>query len=245
MHGTGGEGDGPGPMRQLPLGVRIPDRAVFASFLPARDRQAVEHLKALALQALPGPVWLCGGGGCGKTHLLQATCVLASEHVRSGYFPLRELGALGSGALEGLGDLDCICLDDVDCVAGSASWERVLFNLHRELEERGGRLVAAARLAPLEIGWSLPDLGSRLSASSIYRLQGLKETELTRALELRARLRGLELPAETARWLERRFPRDMRALYELLDELDEASLVQRRRLTVPFLRAVLARHGIA
>jgi chromosomal replication initiation ATPase DnaA len=31
----------------------------------------------------------------------------------------------------------------------------------------------------------------------------------------------------------------MRALYEILDTLDEASLVAQRRLTVPFIRSVL------
>ena len=44
---------------------------------------------------------------------------------------------------------------------------------------------------------------------------------------------------ETWRWLQRRFPRDMRRLYELLDTLDEAALAAQRRLTVPFIREVL------
>ena len=231
-------------MRQLPLGVRFADRAVFASFLPGRDRHAVEYLKELGGGSTTANAWLCGPTGSGKTHLLHATCVLASERARAGYFPLRELGPLGTGALEGLSELDCICVDDVDAVAGDASWERVLFNLHRELEERGARLVAAARSPPALIAWHLADLGSRLTASTVFQLQGLEESQLTRALELRARVRGLELPADTARWLERRFPRNMRALYELLDELDEAALVHRRRLTVPFIRSVLAKHGI-
>ncbi|MGH8133078.1 MAG: HdaA/DnaA family protein [Steroidobacteraceae bacterium] len=54
-----------------------------------------------------------------------------------------------------------------------------------------------------------------------------------------ARLRGLELPDETWQWLRRRYPRDMRALYELLDTLDEAALSAQRRLTIPFIREVL------
>ena len=59
-----------------------------------------------------------------------------------------------------------------------------------------------------------------------------------------ARLRGLELPDETWQWLQRRLPRDMRSLYELLDTLDEAALAAQRRLTVPFIRDVLrARRG--
>jgi DnaA-homolog protein len=52
-------------------------------------------------------------------------------------------------------------------------------------------------------------------------------------------LRGLELPVETWHWLQRRFPRDMRTLYELLDTLDVAALAAQRRLTVPFIREVL------
>jgi DnaA family protein len=67
----------------------------------------------------------------------------------------------------------------------------------------------------------------------------LDEREQQEALQLRARLRGFELPEETSRWLQRRFPRNMRALYEILDTLDEAALVAQRRLTVPFIRSVL------
>lgn len=232
-------------MRQLPLGIRVPDRAVFASFLAGRDAQAVEHLKSLAQGTAAGAAWICGPSGVGKTHLLQATCVLASERLRAGYLPLRELGPLGSGALEGLTELDCLCLDDLDAVAGSAEWERALFGLHREMEEREGRVVAAAQAPPTLIEWALKDLGSRWAASAVFQLRSLEESELTHALQLRARARGLELPDDTARWLQRRFPRDMRTLYDLLDTLDEAALVARRRLTVPFIRSVLSRRSEA
>jgi DnaA-homolog protein len=232
-------------MRQLPLGIRAPDHAVFASFLAGRDAHAVEHLRSLAAGPAAGAVWICGPGGVGKTHLLQATCVLASERLRAAYLPLRELGPLGSGALEGLAELDCVCLDDLDAVAGDAAWERALFGLHREMEERGGRVLAAARAPPALIEWALQDLGSRWAASAVFQLRGLEESQLTRALQLRARVRGLDLPDQTARWLQRRFPRDMRTLYDLLDTLDQAALVARRRLTVPFIRSVLSRRGEA
>jgi DnaA family protein len=67
----------------------------------------------------------------------------------------------------------------------------------------------------------------------------LNDEEQLEALELRARLRGLELPPETARYLQRRFPRDMRTLCDILDTLDDASFVAQRRLTVPFIRDVI------
>jgi len=73
----------------------------------------------------------------------------------------------------------------------------------------------------------------------VFQLRPLDEQERHAALQLRARLRGLELPDETWHWLRKRFPRDMRTLYQLLDTLDEAALAAQRRLTVPFIRDVL------
>jgi DnaA family protein len=81
--------------------------------------------------------------------------------------------------------------------------------------------------------------GSRFAASAIFQLRVLDEAEQREALKLRAQVRGLDLPEETARYLQRRFPRDMRTLYELLDTLDEAAIIAQRRLTVPFIRSVL------
>jgi DnaA family protein len=227
-------------MRQLPLGVRLPDRAVFASFLAGRNLQAVEHVRALASGASGGVAWLAGATGAGKTHLLQAACAAAGESLRAGYFPLAELGPLGIGVLEGLREIECLCLDDVHEVAGNVEWERALFGLFCALEERGGRLIAAATSPPALLAWALPDLASRFAASAIFQLRMLDEAEQRAALQLRAHVRGLDLPEETARYLQRRFPRDMRTLYQLLDTLDEAAIIAQRRLTVPFIRSVLA-----
>jgi len=145
------------------------------------------------------------------------------------------------GALEGLPQLDCVCFDDIDRVTGQLGWEHALFGLLREIEERGGRLVASATAPPALLEWALPDLGSRFGAAAIFQMRALDEREQQQALQLHARVRGFELPDETALWLQRRYPRDMRTLYTLLDTLDEAALIAQRRLTVPFIRTVLRR----
>lgn len=226
-------------MQQLPLGVRLPDRAVFASFLPARNREALEHAQRIAGGEAAGASWFCGPASAGKTHLLQAICAQAGQSRRAGYFPLAELERLGVGVLEGLPQLQCVCLDDLEAVAGRLEWEKTIFGLLRELEDCGGSLVMAARPPPALLGWALPDLGSRCAAAAVLKLRALDEAEQQQALQLRARLRGFELPEETLRWLQRRFPRDMRRLYGLLDTLDDAALAAQRRLTVPFIREVL------
>ena len=235
-------------VQQLLLGVRIPDRAVFESFLPARNLQAVEHAARVASGDITAVTWVCGPTGAGKTHLLQAICAragevgggLAATAARIGYFPLGQLASLGMGVLDGLTALECICVDDVDRVVGQLEWERALFGVLREAQEKEGRVVVAARSPPALLPWKLPDVGSRFAAAAIFQLRELDEREQQEAMQLRARLRGFDLPDDTSRWLQRRFPRDMRTMYGLLDTLDEAALVaQRRRLTIPFIRSVL------
>jgi DnaA family protein len=226
-------------MDQLPLGLRLADRAVFDSFWPSGNEQLLAHLKAVARGDVAGVTWLAGPHASGKSHLLQATCALAPAARRCGYFPLGQLAALGPAALEGLPRLDLVCLDDVQRAAGDADWERALFGLYRELEDSGGSLLAAAPEAPALLPWGLRDLGSRFTAATIFVLRPLEESAQREALMLRARVRGFELPEEVARWLQQRYPRDMGTLYQLLDTLDSAALVAQRRLTLPFIRSVL------
>ena len=230
-------------MDQLPLGLRLADRAVFDTFWPQGNEQLLAHLRGVASGASRGTTWLAGAHASGKSHLLQASCALAPAPRRCGYFPLQQLAALGPAALEGLPRLDLVCLDDVHGVAGQPEWERALFGLYRELEECGGSLIVAAPEAPALIRWELPDLGSRFTAAAIHTVRALDEDAQRAALMLRAKVRGFELPDEVARWLQRRYARDMGTLYQLLDTLDSAALVAQRRLTLPFIRSVLLAHA--
>jgi DnaA-homolog protein len=74
-------------------------------------------------------------------------------------------------------------------------------------------------------------------------LRELDDEGRIEALRLRAAQRGLELPYDTSEYLLKRVPRDLRSLFDILDELDEASLVAQRRLTIPFIREALERHA--
>ena len=231
--------------KQLPLGIRLRDTSVFASYFPGRNRSVVDALAALSTRrtgASDGPtcVWLHGAAAVGKTHMLQAMC--ASAHANgqpAAYLPLREVAQLGGEILSGYGQFSLVCLDDAEAVAGNASWDRALFRLHQELDEQGGRLVLSGAVPPAALPFKLADLASRLNGGVVLTLQALDEQEQLAALQLRAQLRGFELPEETGQFLLRRLPRNMTALCNFLDELDAASLVAQRRLTVPFVKAVM------
>ena len=100
----------------------------------------------------------------------------------------------------------------------------------RALEMQKGLLKDAS-----EISKGYEDAGE----TAVFAVRELNEDEQLEALYLRARLRGFELPPETARYLQRRYPRDMRSLCEVLDTLDDAAFAAQRRITVPFIRDIV------
>ena len=224
-------------MSQLALPLRLADHAVFGSFLSDGNEALVATLVALADGQAESGCWLWGGPAAGKTHLLQATCERAGD--RSVYIPLASLAEADPAVLEGLASRELVCIDDLDSVAGREAWEHALFELCNQLLDVGGRLVVAARAAPRSASFRLPDLVSRLSRLPVFQLQSLDEAARGAALQLRARHRGLELPDETARYLLSRSRRDMTSLYNLLDKLDAEALRAKRRLTIPFVKAVM------
>ncbi len=220
-------------MKQLTLGMRLRTDAVFESFAPGLNVEVVSALRS------PGtaPLWLWGSQGSGKTHLLQAVCAAAGD--AAAYFPLTRSAGLPPEALAGFEQCRVLCIDDVDAAAGDLGWERALFRLFNDAAELRTRLIFAAGAAPRRIDWTLEDWRSRAAACLVYQLRELDDAGRIEALRLRAAQRGLQLPDETAEYLLRRVPRDLRSLFDILDELDEASLAAQRRLTLPFIRDAL------
>ena len=230
---------------QLALNLRLRDASSFENYLVARNREAVERLQRAvqglgsAPQAPASWLYLWGEPGTGKTHLLEAACRAAQERGQSPlYVPLAEKADFTTALLEDIEQVPLVCVDDVDAIAGDATWEAALFALYERLRAHGGMLVLAARSSPAAIGLGLADLATRLAAGLVYQLQPLTDAEKIAALRLRAQRRGLEMTEEVANYLLTRFPRDTPSLFALLDKLDTATLAAQRRLTIPFLRSL-------
>jgi len=225
---------------QLPLGLALQDSARFDSYFPGLNSEALQHLQLAAGGKGENLVYLAGARGVGKTHLLQAACHSASQCERtSAYLPLQELPELAPTVLEGLEQLDLVCLDDVSAIAGQADWERSVFNLFNRVRAAGGTLLLAGERRPDQSDFTLPDLASRLGWGLSYTLKPLTDDDVIASLAWRAQGRGLELPEDTAQFMLRRFPRDLPTLFALFDTLDKASLIEQRRLTIPFVKSVL------
>jgi len=227
---------------QLPLVLDRPDRHRLAYFHPGADgREAWDRVQAL----LAGEVrfaFLWGPSGAGKTHLLEGAAraaggtywelaALRREAETAGLDPETLLAAAPAGTL--------VALDGLEAVAGDAAWEAAVFHLYNRINEEGGRLLAAAATNPNSLGLVREELRSRLHWGGSFPLGRLSDDERLAALQGHAEVRGLALKDEVGRYLLRYYSRNMHQLMAALELLDAAALAERRRLTVPFVKAQL------
>ena len=238
------------PLTKAQQGVQIPlalsPRASwqFRNFLPAENQSIYAALQQFAVAPATGEQWvrwLLGGSGSGKTHLLSAWVNAADQAgLRAGYLSLAQVPA--PAMLQGMEEQAALALDGVDAVLGQRAWDEALFHLFNALHDRGQRLLLASRTPWAELIEQraiLPDLVSRLRTALVYPLKPLDEDMCMQALSLRAEERGIVLSDEVVRYLRTRSSRDVHALFELLDTLDRQSLVDQRRITVPYVRSFL------
>jgi DnaA family protein len=143
------------------------------------------------------------------------------------------------------GDLDMldtsgwVCIDNIDAWSGDKEKEQNLFGLFERVQNNSGMWVATGSHRPANLGLALADLASRLGSGVVYRLQELNDDERREALCRRAEFRGLRLGDEALGYLLTRTSRNTSDLFALLDRIDRASLLEGRRITVPFLRTLL------
>ncbi|WP_345857418.1 DnaA inactivator Hda [Shewanella algae] len=227
---------------QLSLPVHLPDDETFNSYYPAAGNdELIQTLRACAEGRSQGAVYLWGPVKSGRTHLMHAACAHANELGRSSfYIPLGIHASISTALLEGLEQLDLVCIDDVDAIAGHPLWEEAIFDLYnRVAEQKHCALVVSGSAAPIDAGFALPDLISRMQWGLNYQLQPMADEEKLVALQRRAAMRGLQLPEDVGRFLLNRLARDLRTLFDVLDRLDKASMVHQRKLTIPFIKEML------
>lgn len=149
--------------------------------------------------------------------------------------------------LDNAEQLDVICLDDIQIVAGNEEWELAIFNLFNLIREQQSLfgnghktlLLISADCPPHQLQINLPDLRSRLTWGEVYQLNDLSDDQKRIILQRNAYQKGMELSDEVANFLLKRLDRDLQTLSTELDRLDRASLQAQRKLTVPFVKEIL------
>ena len=218
-------------MKQIPLALALPAATGFDSLLTGPNAEAVQHLRTLVMPA--APVYLWGGSGTGKTRLLRALATQRqAEGERVGWFDAADPTPWTLGHGWSLVIVDrCEALDPVH--------QQAAFALFVEAGTQGVQWAAAGRVPPVDLPLR-DDLRSRLAWGHVFALQALGEGETRAALRREADRRGILLSDEVMDYLLTRFQRDLKHLMNLLDRLDEFAMSERRAVTVPLLKKMLA-----
>ncbi len=233
---------------QLTLSVQLPDDETFTSYI-SDINQSVCNLLINFVSAMPessdtksriSSFYLFGLSGVGKSHLLHACCAHAHENNQTSVcLSFSELCQLSVEVLDGLEHIDLICLDDIQYVIGDPQWQQAVFDLYNRVTEQNKKLIITGDKSINDLALSLPDLRSRLSWGYIEQVKPLSDEEKLKALQFRAQQRGLSLTSDVGKFLLTRYSREMSHLFKALDQLDQASIREQRKITIPFIKAIL------
>ena len=209
-------------------------------FTGENNRLIFEAIKLFIQNEDHQQIVLWGSPSSGKTHLLQAACYSVVEQGgKATYFPLKNVINYSVSILEGLENYSLICIDDIQLAVGNASWEVALFNLINQARYQQQTLLFSSDSNPKFARYLLADLKSRLLWGMVHQLEVLDENERFQAFEQRALLRGMNLEKSLIDYIKSRYTRDIKALIEVLDKLDKASLLNRRVITKSLIKRIL------
>lgn len=224
--------------RQLTLDLGTPPPSTFDNFHTGANAELVARLRGLDAALMAGPIadrtfYVWGEPGNGRSHLLLA---LADEappgHVR--YLGPKS----GLAAFTFDPRVTIYAVDDCDALSGAQ--QIALFNLFNEVRAYPGcALVATGNAPPMGLAVR-EDLRTRLGWGLVFHLAPLSDEGKAAILKLAARERGIALADDVPAYLLTHFRRDMPSLMGLLDALDRFSLEQKRAVTLPLLRTMLA-----
>lgn len=200
---------------QLVLELAPPAPPTLDNFLPGANAAAIRALRRL-VRGEETVVYLWGGEGCGKSHLVEAAR-------RAAEVPLT-------------------VLDDVDRLDAAAQVRA--FDAFNAARLRGEPFLAAGRAPPAALALR-EDLRTRLGSGLVFQLHALAEDEKADALRREAAARGIALGEDVLRYLRERLPRDLATQLAVLDALDRYSLARKRAITLPLVREALEALGIA
>ncbi len=238
-----------------PEAATLNPRYSFETFVAGPSNQLAFAASQAAASSFPpkyNPVFICGGAGLGKTHLLHAighrhlshrpesrVVYLSSERFMNEYINAIRAGRMHEFRLRYREGIDVLLVDDVQFLAGKDGTQEEFFHTFNALHDAHRQIVLTADRKPREIS----DIADRLRTRFAWGLMAdIEPPELEvriAILRKKAATEAVQLPDDVALYIASSIKSNVRELEGALIRLAAYASLSRRNIDLEFAQETL------
>jgi len=235
-------------------GIFLNPKFIFKTFVVGPSNQFA-HAAAGAVANAPGktynPLFIYGGVGLGKTHLMNAIGNLVIDKqpdARMLYTPAEQfmnefVFSMRNDRMDKFKDkyrnLDVLLIDDIQFIAGKSGTQEELFHTFNALYDTHKQIVFSSDRPPKDISPITERLRSRFGMGLIADIQ-LPDIETKMAiLGKKAEIEGIDLPEDVISYLANGIKSNIRDLEACMIRLGAHSSLSGKEITIEMAKNVL------
>lgn len=249
---TGNDDNGNGHYRGGRDRLMLNSKNTFDQFIVGASNR-LAHAASLAVAERPAdaynPLFLYGGVGLGKTHLLQAIAHYALAHNRQVIYISSEtftndlINAIRSQSTdlfrEKYRNTDFLLIDDIQFIAGKESTQEEFFHTFNTLHSSGGQIVLSSDRPPKAITTLEDRLRSRFEWGLLADIQPPDLETRIAILRFKAESQKVRVPDDVMEFVARRAQNNIRELEGALTKVIAHSNMIRQPITLELATTAL------